>query len=561
MNVGEAGAGPWGHERPSRLRAPRRRRIDRFELGVLAVFAGLSLWVLGLDLWQVIAHGRVWTGTDGLYVVDQLQYLAWIQDASHHLLSGNLFVLRSTSTDYFQPAVEISAVLTALGLAPWLSLILWKPVAVVAAFFAVRAYCDRSLVGRWPLRAALVLGLFFGSFSIVDGDFTVVGDLFLGFLSWGYTFGLLAVALMAFAILEYDRGRTAGRITWKPAVLGATAAILHPWQGELLIVILLGAELAMWRGTRRRPARPALPIVTVAVTGLPLLYYLILGHTDLSWQLARDASKHGFSLWAIVLGLAPLAIPAALAYRGRSVSFLTSATRIWPFAALAVWVLSATELSATPLHAFNGVTIPLAVLAVRGAQRLRLHRVRRPRAVAAAAVTLMTVPATVYLLAFAANHASPQPANANFIARDEKQALRYLAKNPEPGGVVASSYLGEAVPAETGRKTYYGDCLWSEPGCYTRIGELNNLFGGSLPDGQAEAFIRSTGARFVLADCGSTPDLDRQLAPLTVAVTRFGCSSVYELDTPSRPSEPLAESAGDAALRATGRQQRASQSS
>ncbi|MDQ6842539.1 MAG: hypothetical protein M3025_08980, partial [Actinomycetota bacterium] len=58
---------------------PRRRRIDGFDVAVLGVFAGVSLWILALDLWQVLAHGRVWTGTDGIYLVDQMQYLAWIK--------------------------------------------------------------------------------------------------------------------------------------------------------------------------------------------------------------------------------------------------------------------------------------------------------------------------------------------------------------------------------------------------------------------------------------------------------------------------------------------------
>ncbi|MBV9465283.1 MAG: hypothetical protein JO206_08535, partial [Solirubrobacterales bacterium] len=67
--------------------AATRRRIDPVELAVLAAFAAVSVWVLALDLWQVVAHGLVWTGTDGFFVIDQLQYLAWIRDASHHLLA------------------------------------------------------------------------------------------------------------------------------------------------------------------------------------------------------------------------------------------------------------------------------------------------------------------------------------------------------------------------------------------------------------------------------------------------------------------------------------------
>src|SRR5947209_3012698 len=107
------------------VRRPRRRRLDRFELGALIVFGALSLWVLAIDLWHVANDGQVWTGTDGIYIVDQLQYLAWIKSTALHGLVANLFVLRDTPADYFQPAVFISAGLVKLGVPAWLSLLIW----------------------------------------------------------------------------------------------------------------------------------------------------------------------------------------------------------------------------------------------------------------------------------------------------------------------------------------------------------------------------------------------------------------------------------------------------
>ena len=109
------GSGPAPDLPPIRL-TPRRRGLDRFELWVLGAFAAVSVFVLAIDLWRVAFDGAVWTGTDGVYIVDQLQYLAWIRDASHHVLVSNLFVLRDTPADYFQPAVVISGGLTALGI-------------------------------------------------------------------------------------------------------------------------------------------------------------------------------------------------------------------------------------------------------------------------------------------------------------------------------------------------------------------------------------------------------------------------------------------------------------
>ncbi len=553
VDVGQASGAPRGSEFTALVDRPRRARIDWFDLSVLGVFAAVSLWILGLDLWNVIVHGRTWTGTDGVFIVDQMQYLAWIQSAAHHGLSSNLFVVHPTPSDYFQPAVEISAGLTALGVVPWLSLLLWKPVAVGCAFVAIRAYCRRSLVGTWPRRAALVLALFYGSFSIVYGDFGVVGDLMPTFLSWGYTFGLLAIGLLVLALLSYGRARSTGKLIWLPGLLGGVAALMHPWQGELLGVIVVAVELVLWRNGRRLPARRLAPLLaTLVITAIPLLYYMVLGKTDPSWEMARQASKHTFSLGTILLAVAPLAIPAAFGYRGRSGSYLTAVTRTWPFAALAVWVLSATQVSATPLHAFDGITIPLAVLAIRGVQQLRSHPVPRPRVVGGLAVAVLTIPATVYLMASNISLVKPQSGNPNFITQEEQQALRYLAREPVKGGVLTRFYLGTVVPARTGRSTYVGDCLWSEPNCSGRAQTTQALLDGHLDPARARRFVASTGARFLLTDCSTAGNLDRMLAPLTASVTRFGCVDVYRLIP--------AQSAAHAALRAPGRQQRRVQS-
>src|SRR5205085_993058 len=163
----------------------------------------------------------------------------WIRDSSHHLLASNLWVLRDTPADYFQPGIVISGGLTALGIAPWLTLLLWKPVAVVAFFFVAREYVNRSVAGVWARRAALALALFFGSFTVVYGSFSVLGDLLPGFLSWGYVFGLIALAAMVGALLAYDRARTRARLVWVPGLLGALAGLLHPWNAELLILVVV----------------------------------------------------------------------------------------------------------------------------------------------------------------------------------------------------------------------------------------------------------------------------------------------------------------------------------
>jgi len=540
--------------------AAGQRRLDRFEIGLLAVFGALSMWVVALDVWHAAADGLVWTGTDGYYIVDQMQYLSWIQSAAHHGLISNLFVLRSTPSDYFQPAILISGLITALGAAAWLSLLLWKPVAVLALFLATRAVVNRSFAGGAQRRAALTLGLLFGSFTVIYGNLGIVGDMMPTWSSWGYPFGLLAVALMVFALVRYDRSRGSGRPDWVPGLLGAIASTLHPWQGETLVLLIVGAELLRWRDMllwwrTEQWRRLALPLLTVALTAAPLIYYLLLGHLDLSWKLARVNSKHAFPFTAILIGAAPLAIVALLGYRGRADSFLELLLRVWAPVAVLIYILSATGLSATPLHAFDGITVPLAVLAVKGVTRSRLGSLPRGRLVAGAVIALGVVPANAYALATAHEFVDPTAGNANFITHDERLALAYLAKDPDSGGVLTQFYLGEAVPGRTGRRTFVGDCLWSEPNCMPRSLAADALFTGTDSTAVARRFVRQTGARFVLASCSRTDvNLERTLGSLIVSTRRFGCATVYELDPPTAATGPLADLPGNAVVRAPRRQ-------
>ena len=538
---------------PDTIKPRVRRGLEPYEIALLVVFAAFSMWIVALDLWQVVAHGRVWTGTDGFYIVDQMQYLAWIQSASQHLFSANLFVLRGTPADYFQPAIAVSGGITALGVAPWLALLMWKPVAVLAIFLAIRAYVARTVPSRWGRAVALTLGLFFASFSVVYGQLSVVGDLFPGFLTWGYPFGLMATAALLYALLSYDRARTERRIAWAPGLLGALASTLHPWQGELLILIVLGAELVRWRELVGR-AQLALPLLTMLLTGAPLLYYLLLGHLDISWNLARLASKHGFPLASILLAIAPLGLVAILGYRGRSHDFLALVTRVWLPAALLIYLLSATALSATPLHAFTGITIPLGVLAVNGARRAGWSRIPHRRLIGGLAIAAATIPANAYVLGLAHSDTKPATGNANFITHDERAALSYLKANPEPGGVLTQFYLGEAVPGRTGRHTLVGDCLWSEPNCMPRSLTADALFQGRLSPRASRSFVRDSGARFVLASCDARADLSERLGSVVTTVRRFGCATVYELDPPTGARGPLAELPSNASVRASRRQ-------
>jgi hypothetical protein len=506
---------------------------DRWELLILALFAGLSIWVLAYDLWQASGPAHVWTGSYGIFPGDQFQYMAWVRDASHHLLVSDMYVLRSTPHDYLEPLIALAGGLTALGLAPWAALLVFQPLAVGAIFFAVRAYLHRSLSGRWERRTALLLALFAGPFVVLLAPFGPVAAEWLPFWTWGYLPGVFAVAAQVGALVAYDRAIRQGKSLWWAPVLGLLASWLHPWQGEELLLILLVYELGRHARLGRRYLEPqesirraprALPWLTALATLLPLLYYLLLDRLDPIWNMAQDAAALHASPGKVLLPLLPLLLGAALGWRGRPRSFLVAASRIWLLAALAVYAVCEASLGSTPRHAFVGISIPLSVLAVRGVRRIQPHRIPRYRWLAGLCVVALTVPAAVAALGTVPGHI-----RSAFITSDAKRALSYLAQDSQPGGVLTSSSLAAVTPGMTGRHTYLGNPFWSQPDPRGRGARVRWLFYDHPSRVLAQEFVVGTGARFVLAPCGATTNLQLDLTAVLTAVHRFGCVAVYTL--------------------------------
>jgi hypothetical protein len=146
------------------------------------------------------------------------------------------------------------------------------------------------------------------------------------------------------------------------------------------------------------------------------------------------------------------------------------------------------------------------------------------------AVAALTVPGSLSMMADAHKFISPATNNQNLLTSSELRAMHYLAKDPEPGGVLSSPHLGDAVPGETGRRTYDSiDWRWSQPHAYRRAHAARHLMYGGLAPAAAQKFVLSTGARFVLQDCRSHRDLERTLRPLITSVHRFGCATVYRV--------------------------------
>jgi hypothetical protein len=532
-------------------------RLDAVEGMLLAAFAALSVALLAVIIEHAVTQHLIWTGTDGLYVVDQMQYLAWIRDAARHVLVSDPFRIAPTDASFLHPGVELSAFLVRLGMPVWVAFLVWKPVAVFGFFAAARAYVHRLITGRRARRYALALALFYAVpvaiFSAVFGlnyferlnlQF-FMHEMWPGFYLWGYPFIALAVAASIGALLSYERARGTRRPAWQPVLLGLVSSWLQPWQGTTLIGIVLLSETLIlvlrWRDNRSagsrsataaiEPARVTNLLALVTAAAAPLVYYTLLSRLDPSWAQAQKFNlPHGSIPWReLALATAPLIVPAALAYRRWPDSFQELAARCWLLVALGLYiVLFATRLGTYPIGELQGLSVPLAILALSGIRSLHLRW--RPAVLHAggiAAVVAVSVPALVDELQLA-SHAVGTRAVPHLLVAGEQDALRYLATAPDPGGVLSPG-LGGLIPALTGRRTWVGSPSLS-PDFFTRLADAKALFTrGIWQPTHARAFVRSTGAKFVLADCGQQFDLTPALRPVLRNVRHFGCATVYEL--------------------------------
>jgi hypothetical protein len=511
----------------------RGRRLDVVEAGALAALAALGLAVLGGLLVKVWIGGGVVTGSDGYLVADPLQYLDWSRQAGEAVLIGNRHDLAPGSAAFLHPGLLLSGVAWRIGAGPAVAYLLWKPVAIGVLFGGTLALVHRFLARRDDRRLALVLALFacspvaalVGWGGLGDAgdklsiDF-VTGELWAGSYLWGYLFTAIAVGLLPLALLAYERERLV-----LAALGGLFLAWLQPWQGATFAFVLAAAELVLvLRGRRAWTAAARSLALPLAATAAPLAYYALLGSLDDAWRLAGEVNDMPrWAWWVLVAGLAPLAVPAAFAYRLPAPAFGDLALRAWPLAALAVYFQ---PFGTFPFHALQGLTPPLVVL---GVLALRSWLGERPVRFlpAAAAVLVLVVIGTAYRVETMADavHIGRQPFT---LTAGERAALRDLDAREEPGGVLAPVYTGIAVPAYTGRETWIGAGSWT-PDQPERARLAEELFGGRLDAAEAEALVRRSGARFVLSDCHGRADISAQLAGFTDPPRRFGCATVWRV--------------------------------
>jgi hypothetical protein len=516
-----------------------------------AVFALLMAWALAPLIAlaaYVTVNGGVLTGTNGADFFDQFQYLAWIRDEGSHILASNLWMIGSTPHDYVQPMYLISGLLWRLGLGLQLAYVVWTPVAVVVLFSGYAVYVRSHLRGRLAVVAALSVALFYESPVLALATWTghlsalhryqlvlTTDDATSALNLWGFAHAAIALGLMGVFLVAVERLLTAaqarGRIdpghTAVAAVSGLLVAWLHPWQAVTLL-LLVGAVWVL-APSRRRLAVLVIPVVA---TVLPLLYGVILARFDPSWSsFQRQSTITGTGPgWALLASFAPLLVLAALGVRrprGDGEWMLL----LWLLACAAVYFV----LPQFPPHALAGVTLPLAILAVRGWGRLR-EAVAPPRpvavALAVALILLMSIPAAVFHALgvrddLVANVGGGLAQQEFRLTANQAAALSYLSRARRPGGVLAPWLLSMSIPGFTGRPVFAGHPQWQP---HANVGITSTFFDPGVPDPTGalhRAILTRSGAVFVVADCHESGWLTRDLAPLARPVKRFGCETVY----------------------------------
>jgi hypothetical protein len=519
-------------------------RVTRGELALLAALVGWGLFgVVLLLIHAADTHTRL-TGADGLIGADgelggdQLQYLAWIRDASAHGLAADLFRLTDIRRVYLQPLFTISGGLYRLGVPLPIAYMVFKPVAIAVLGAGAVAWARRMFGVQAGARAATVaLCLFLSAPATELFGWTHTGKGGLAFplfllgselhgadKVWGYVPSAIALGLMPIALLATERalvlgadGRSSRARRAGPLALATGAALiaswLHPWQGITLILILAGLV-----GLRRGRGLTTLAAPAVA-TALPLLYYYVLSHADPAWSLAStyEATRRAPAI-TLIVGFGPLALIAAPGLRRPRGEMIEQALLLWIAATFINYFLN----DSFPPHAYQGLAFPFSVLAVRGFQRLRL-----PALVGWLAVGLLTIPGMVSD-ARKLVRTFDKPLVQYYLPHDDVAALSWVTHHAPPGGVLAPTPFASVIPSQTGRAVWVGNGYWSRD--YPEQSKLaKRLFRGHMRPAAARSFVAGTGARILVADCDHRADLTKALGPMLASTQTFGCARVYVL--------------------------------
>src|SRR5258708_4511406 len=297
------------------------RAVRRWELWLLLALATWAALPVALLLrW---ARGRTFDGGTAMYgSADQLQYMAWIRDASAHVLASNLFQATADRHVFLQPMFTFSGILVRSGVPIQIAFLLWEPIAVVVLLIGVLAYARRLMISPFDQVMSAALGLFdfsplaaavhwsgVGSPEDAFGFVTIALETFNAGALAGCAPSAITIGLVPLVFIGSERALAANRDTRARTialVLSSAAALiaswLHPWQGATIVVVLAG--LLIW-ARLRGSALSLLPIIVGA--GPPPPYFGPLCHLSSACGLASTPNTFPH-LRGCVVSLAAIAL-------------------------------------------------------------------------------------------------------------------------------------------------------------------------------------------------------------------------------------------------------------
>lgn len=529
----------------ARFDSTARADLRRFRRGVLALGVTLMAFAF-LPFVLAAVHAarthQLFLGAAGFYPYDELQYLAWVRDAQHGLIR-NLYGSAGSAL-FVHPMWSPSGWLQALtGISDAAIMGFWRAVGVIVlvagcARLAARhiglgaprrrtlAVAAALLAGLSPLTVVLALAAGHGSILLSAG-----AELIPAAAVWDWAPLAIALGLMPFVIERIERlvdGSASRRDTSAAAGLAVLIAWLHPWQGE--IVMLVGVGLAVWhwvevrgRVPLRALARRLLPLAAVlTATGLPLIYYLLLSKVDRGW-----ATASATDVWLeripleVLLGLVAPAVALVLVlwrrFGGRDGDRVLIA---WALAtALTVAVTSSGQ-----YRALDGITIPVAVLVIR---RWPSRAATKRRLAVWALVAAALAPAAIPAVEGINGLSDPATRAYEWVGRDDAAAARAAGAVAAGRPVLTTPELGAALPALADAAAWIGHPVWT-PHFSQRVIQSYLFTGGGMTGAEIRRLVLSVGARAVVSSCRlPAPGLARELAPLRFTAERFGCATLY----------------------------------
>jgi hypothetical protein len=458
---------------------------------------------------------------------DNCVYLAWIRQA----WEGHFFFENRFTTDP-QPRLSTNLLFWAIG-----TLARWSRLPVLLLFHAVRMVfgvvwlwtlwrfyqqvlpMGARLPALWLACVSAGLGWLFWRDVGINAPIDVWQPEAFTFLSL-YLNPLFVVGTLLMTAIMLDLWRAIQDMRWQFALRAGIWALLLGNIHSYDVVQIAAAWLVFLVVTavlhRRFDRQRWLMVLTAGVIGLPTVAYQYwLYRVDPIFRHRADVLTAAPPLWHVLVGYAPLLMPALLA-----VWFMARERRLReePLLLLLCWAVVGIGLQYLPrIFAAVGIDLPmnferkmvmgahlpLCALAGWGIWWLVRQMPARRAALVTALLIALTTPSHIRWLIRDAQNLIRNMANTGmhraYMEPEEWQAIQWLAQNTRPEeAVLTVPSFGVFIPAFAGNRVYAGH--WGEtPQFAERLRETLRFLDARTDDAWRIDLLRRAQVRYIVA--------------------------------------------------------------